>query len=116
MKRQSIDSSNPLNGLHGAVVAQVKVHNSAGECTVRLTPEGTWAFSQADEGHYMLDAQGVVRKGADDEMAVASATVRPEGFRIYSERLVPELGVGEHNLVAVSHVVFPATPKPKGPR
>lgn len=116
MKRQPITAGNDVSSADHLIVAKIKVHNAAGECSVALTPDGESFFSTAPDGHYMLDAKGMNRTQGDDEMAIASVSVKSGDFEFYLERLVPELGVGQHDLVATSHVVLATSPRPKGPR
>lgn len=85
---------------HGKVLATLDVFNPGGECSVRFTPEGLNLCQQLDEGHLMLDLPGQDR--VDD--AIASVSIKsgtsPASATLYSERLVPELAVGQYDLVA----------------
>ena len=99
---------------HGKVLARVEVHNPAGECSVRLTPEGRLALQQADAGHFLLD---LFPQQGDE--AVASVTIKVDGkaksVAIYPERTVPDLAVGVHDLVAICFLRPGTAPRPRRP-
>lgn len=107
MKITPINSENDVFGIHNRPLGSVKVNNSAGECSVHLTPEGVEFFTHAQPGHYMLNTPGQV--DPDNETAVASVTVKDGAVKVFTERYTPELSVGSHTLVAQSHIAFHAS-------
>lgn len=97
MALQRLSPDHVLSGLR---VGTIMVHNAAGECRVSLSDEARSHLGALSPGHYLFSVEGVSLEANGDE-ALASLTVSSGGEgNLFSERLAPELLVGEHGLVA----------------